>query len=119
MLRSREYEPPVRIQITIKNLLIFIAYFLILTFFIAIAYYPEKYQFFGEYISNLGSMESATGSPNTISMIIVIVGFSICGSLFLSVAVLYFLHRELYLWHVKGILSLLTTIGIVCDSIPF
>ncbi|MHA1420377.1 MAG: hypothetical protein ACTSPO_15790 [Candidatus Heimdallarchaeaceae archaeon] len=51
-------------------------------------------------------------------MIIVMVGFSICGALFLIVAILYFLNRNLHMWHVKGILSLITTFGIACDAIP-
>ncbi len=118
MFRLRDYEPPLRIQITIKNLFIFMAYFLTLTFFLAIAYYPEKYQFFSEPISNLGSLMSALGSANTTSMIIIIVGFSICGALFLIVSILYFLNRNLHMWHVKGVLSLITTFGIACDAIP-
>ncbi|MCE7739193.1 MAG: hypothetical protein KAU62_05235 [Candidatus Heimdallarchaeota archaeon] len=118
MFKLREYEPPLRIQITIKNLFIFMAYFLTLTFFLAIAYYPEKYHFFSEHISNLGRIESFLGSSNTTSMIIIMVGFSLCAALFLTVTILYFLNRKLYMWHVKGVLSLITTFGIACDAIP-
>ncbi len=118
MFKIREYEPPLRVQITIKNLFIFMAYFLTLTFFLAIAYYPEKYQFFSEHISNLGRIESVLGSSNTTSMIVIMVGFGLCATLFLTVAILYFLNRNLYMWHVKGVLSLITTFGIACDAIP-
>ncbi len=118
MFRLKSYEPPLRIQITIKNLFIIMAYVLNLTFFLAIAYYPEKYQFFSEHISNLGSFESALGAINIISMRIIIVGFGICSLLLLAVAILYFTRRDLYLWHVKGILSLIVAFGVACDAIP-
>ncbi|MHA1203172.1 MAG: hypothetical protein ACTSQ4_11725 [Candidatus Heimdallarchaeaceae archaeon] len=118
MFRLKRYEPPLRIQITIKNLFIIMAYVLNLTFFIAIAYYPEKYQFFSEHISNLGSFESALGAINIISMRIIIVGFGICSLLLLAVAILYFTKRDLYLWHVKGVLSLIVAVGVALDAIP-
>ncbi|MHA2309641.1 MAG: hypothetical protein ACXABJ_10210, partial [Candidatus Heimdallarchaeaceae archaeon] len=75
MFRMREYEPPKRVQVAIKNLFIIMAYFMIVTFFLAIAYYPEKYLFFTEHISNLGGRLSSFGTLNATSMTIMMFGF--------------------------------------------
>jgi len=94
------------------------AYFLIVTIFLAIAYYPEKYQFFAENISNLGAFESRLFSPNTTSMYIFIVGFGICGAMALTVAILYFFNRYLHSWYIKGPLAIVLALGAAGVAIP-
>ncbi|MCG3227512.1 MAG: hypothetical protein H7645_11390 [Candidatus Heimdallarchaeota archaeon] len=118
MFRMREYEPPKRVQVAIKNLFIIMAYFMIVTLFLAIAYYPEKYQFFYEHISNLGGFNSSLGALNSDSMIIMMIGFGLCGLLVLTVGILYFVNRDLHLWLPKGILSVLLAVGAAGIAIP-
>ncbi|NPD88921.1 MAG: hypothetical protein HGN29_09350 [Asgard group archaeon] len=118
MFRMRAYDPPKRVQIAIKNLFIIMAYFLIVTLFLAIAYYPEKYQFFDEHISNLGGFSSNLGAVNSNSMLIMMIGFGVCGLLVLVVGVLYFVNRDLHLWLPKGILSVALAIGAAGVAIP-
>ena len=115
---GRDFVPPQRVQIIIKNMFILMAYFLIVTIFLAIAYYPEKYQFFSENISNLGAFLSRLLFDNTTSMIIFIVGFGICGAMCLGVAVLYFVHRDLHGWYVKGPLAIVLAFGAAGVAIP-
>ena len=86
MSETKNFDPPLRIQIIIKNIFIIMAYILILTLFLAIFWYPERYLAFQEHLSNLGGMVSFSSSlPNTISMYIMTVGFGICGALSLSI----------------------------------
>jgi hypothetical protein len=64
---------------------------MILTLGLAWIFYPEPYGFIDEYISNLGNILSYDADlPNTTSMLIMTVGFSITGFVCLIVAVLYF-----------------------------
>jgi len=119
MSPKENYEPPLRIQIIIKNILIIMAYTLILTLFLAIFWYPERYLAFQEHISNLGGIVSYTSSlPNTTSMYIMIVGFGICGALALSVSILYFTNKELRGRIPKGILTLILAFGAAGIAIP-
>ncbi len=119
MFRLREFQPPKRIQIAIKNMFIIMAYNLIVTLFLAINYYYKRYVFFAEHISNLGSMDPLNSPPNTISMIFMIVGFGINSALMLSVAILYFVKRkELKGWKVKGSLGIVLAFGAAGIAIP-
>ena len=114
----REYEPPKRVQIAIKNMFIIMAYFMIVTFFLAIAYYPQKYNFFAEHISNLGGIESSLGYGNYTSMLIMMIGFGVCGLLVLIVGILYFVNRDLHLWLPKGLLAVALAVGAAGVAIP-
>jgi hypothetical protein len=115
----REYEPPKRVQVAIKNMFIIMAYFMIVTFFfLAIAYYPHKYYFFAEHISNLGGFQSSLGFVNTTSMLIMIVGFGVCGLLVLIVGILYFFNRDLHLWLAKGLLCVALAVGAAGIAVP-
>ncbi len=119
MSPKENFEPPLRIQIIIKNILIIMAYTLILTLFLAIFWYPERYFAFQEHISNLGGIVSYTSSLlNTTSMYIMIVGFGICGALALSVSILYFTNKELRGRIPKGILTLILALGAAGIAIP-
>jgi hypothetical protein len=115
----REYDPPKRVQIAIKNMFIIMAYFMIVTFFLAIAFYPEQYQFFGEHISNLGGRYSSLGAFNATSMTIMMIGFGICGLFCLIVGILYFVNKDLHLRIPKGILSILLAVGAAGVAIPW
>jgi hypothetical protein len=114
----REYEPPKRVQVAIKNMFIIMAYFMIVTFFLAIAYYPHQYKFFTEHISNLGGIQSSLGYVNFESMLIMMIGFGVCGLLVLIVGILYFINRDLHLWLPKGILCILLAAGAAGVAIP-
>lgn len=118
MFQMREYNPPKRVQVAIKNLFIIMAYIMIVTFFLAIAYYPEKYLFFSEHISNLGGRYSSFGTLNATSMAIMMIGFGICGLLCLIVGILYFVNKDLHLRIPKGILSILLAVGAAGIAIP-
>ena len=115
MFRLREFNPPKRIQIAIKNIFIIMAYTLTVTLFLAINYYYKRYEFFKEHISNLGSMQNS----NDISMIIMIVGFGINSALMLIVAILYFVNRkQLKGWAVKGALGIVLAFGAAGVAVP-
>ncbi len=115
MFQLREFEPPKRIQIAIKNLFIIMAYILIITMFLAINYYYKRYVFFSEHISNLGSMYN----DNSTSMIIMIVGFGINSIMMLSVSILYLVNRkELEGAIVKGVLGFVIAFGAAGVAIP-
>ena len=119
MSSTKNYEPPLRIQITIKNIFIVMAYILILTLFLAIFWYPERYFAFQEHISNLGGMESFTSKlSNTTSMYIMIVGFGVCCLLALSVSILYFTNKQLRGRIPKGILTLILAFGAAGIAVP-
>ncbi len=119
MSSTKNYEPPLRIQITIKNIFIVMAYILILTLFLAIFWYPERYFAFQEHISNLGGMESFTSKlSNTTSMNIMIVGFGVCCLLALSVSILYFTNKQLRGRIPKGILTLILAFGAAGIAVP-
>ncbi|MCE7740914.1 MAG: hypothetical protein GOP50_00520 [Candidatus Heimdallarchaeota archaeon] len=119
MFKLREFEPPKRTQIAIKNMFIIMAYTLTITLFLAINYYYKRYVFFAEHISNLGSMDTLNSPPNTFSMIIMIVGFGINSALMLSVAIIYFVKRkELKGAIVKGSLAIILAFGATGIAIP-
>jgi len=91
---------------------------LILTIGLAIAFYPEPYKFFQEFISDLGGVNSIKNSlDNRISSIIFSVGFGLCSVIGATLAILYFINdfRNKYF---KGILCLLITIGAALTCVP-
>ena len=118
MFESSKYDPPLKIQILIKNLLIITAYLMNMTFILAIACYPEKYRFFSENISKLGGIESVSGSNNFTSMLIMMTGFGICGLLTLATGILYLQNKELYLWKTKATMSFIISFGAFIIIIP-
>jgi hypothetical protein len=81
-------------------------------------YYPERYDFFQEFISALGSRLSQEGHDNTTSSIIFTVGFSIVGLNTLAIAIIYFIFQMLDFNIAKGAFSILLTIGAVGIAIP-
>lgn len=119
MFRLREFDPPKRVQIAIKNMFIIMAYTLTVTLFLAINYYYKRYSFFSEHISNLGSMDPNNIPLNTRSMIIMIIGFGLNSALMLSVAIIYFVKRkQLKGAIVKGSLGIVLAFGAAGVAIP-
>jgi hypothetical protein len=119
MSPKENYEPPLRIQIIIRNIFLVMAYILVLTLFLALFWYPERYYAFQEHISNLGGFLSYTSSlPNTASMFIMIIGFGVCGALALTVSILYFVNKELRGRIPKGILALVLAFGAGGIAVP-
>ena len=86
----REFEPPKRIQIAVKNLFIGMAYVLTLTLILSISYYYKPYEFFNEHISNLGSITAG----NETSRILMNIGFGFNSFLMIIVSVIYFWKRN-------------------------
>lgn len=116
MFSLREFEPPKRVQIAIKNIMILMAYTMTVTLFLAINYYYKRYEFFKEHLSDLGAMMIG---GNFYSMIIMIVGFGISSLLMLIVSITYFVkNKELKLGVLKGILAFIVAIGAAGIAIP-
>ena len=81
--------------------------------------YPEPYEFFQEFISNLGGRLSDEGFNNSISSLIMIIGFTTVSLITLAIAIVYFVKRkDLKYWYVKGPFALLLTIGAAGIAIP-
>jgi len=118
MFIQKEYKPFLGVQVIIKDLLVISAYTMNMSFILAIAFYPEKYSFFAENISKLGGIRSVSGTINTTSMIIILVGFGICGIITLAVGILYLKYRKLHLWKVKAIVSFIISLGAFLMMIP-
>lgn len=64
---------------------------LLVTIGLAIAFYPESYKFFQEFLSDLGGVNSIKNSfVNKTSSIIFSIGFSLCSAIGATLAILYF-----------------------------
>ena len=80
--------------------------------------YPEPYEFFQEFVSNLGGRISENGHTNDVSSWIMVVGFSAIALIALVIAILYFIFRNLKYWYVKAPFSLFLTFGALGIAIP-
>jgi len=107
-----------KIQRFLQGLIVTIAPILVFTIVFAWIFYPEKYLFFQEYVSQLGKYLSASSLPNLTSMIIFSAGFCICGAIFLAIAIIYFMKNELENNVLKGIFGLIMAVGAVLTAIP-
>jgi len=92
---------------------------MIITVGLAWAFYPESYEFFQEYVSNLGARFSEhEGLDNGISSMIIIVGFGLCGLIALVVAIVYLFKPKLKYNYWKSLLNFLMLLGAVGVGIP-
>ena len=83
-------KPEIRIKKAIRILYWFFASSMLLTVAYAWIWYPEPYEFFQEFISNLGARVSEHETlPNDISSLIVSIGFGICALISLVIAIVY------------------------------
>ncbi|MHA1557367.1 MAG: DUF998 domain-containing protein [Candidatus Heimdallarchaeota archaeon] len=115
---SEKENGKLKTQKFLHGLIITIAPILVFTIVLAWIFYPERYYFFQEYVSQLGKLTSANGIQNLTSLIIFSTGFCICGALFLVIAIIYFVKKELGNNILKGIFSLIMAVGAVLTAIP-
>jgi len=91
---------------------------LLVTIGLAIAFYPEPYKFFQEFLSDLGGVNSIKNSfVNKTSSIIFSIGFSLCAAIGATLAILYFI-KDLRYKYLKGILCIFITIGAALTCVP-
>ena len=91
---------------------------LIVTIGLAMWQYPETYELFNEHISNLGGIVSEEGHANFNSSLIMIIGFSICAAIALSMSIIYFLSKKLTYKIPKGVLALALSVGAAGIAVP-
>ncbi|NHJ87695.1 MAG: hypothetical protein FK734_19695 [Asgard group archaeon] len=106
------------IQIFIRILIFFIPIAIILTIALAWWKYPEPYEFFQEFVSNLGGNYSEHHYDNQISMLFMIIGFGTISLISLTVSIIYFIKKELKYHISKGVFGLFLTIGAAGIAIP-
>ncbi len=105
-------------QKLLHRLIISIAPILFFTIVFSWIFFPEKYFFFQEYVSQLGKYFSANYLSNLVSSIIFGIGFSICSTIFLVIAIIYFVKKELKHNVSKGIVCLIMAVGGALTAIP-
>lgn len=115
---SEKENGKIKTQKFLQGLIITIAPILVFTIVLAWIFYPERYYFFQEYISQLGKYLSVNSLPNLTSLIIFSTGFCICGALFLVISIIYFVKKELDNNILKGIFSLVMAVGAVLTAVP-
>ena len=108
----------VRLEKLLRILVWLIPIIVTITIALCWIYYPERYDFFQEFISALGSRLSQEGHDNITSSIIFTAGFSIVGLNTLIVAIIYFIFPTLDNNVAKGFFNILLTIGAVGIAIP-
>lgn len=107
-----------RMRKTIKYLYWLIIPILILTVGLAIYFLPEPYQFFQDYLSELGAQLSVdNGFDNQISSIIMSVGFGLCALISIIISILY-LTSEFQFRYLKVSLNLVNAFGACLIAIP-
>ena len=111
-------ERTLKMQKTLKGLIISVAPILVLTITFAWIFYPEQYRFFQDYVSRLGAYYSTNSLSNLTSSIIFTSGFGLCGAIFLVIMIIYFVRRDFDFNIMKGIFSFLMVIGAGLTGIP-
>jgi len=112
-------KPEIKTQKAIRILYWFLGAIMMLTLGLAWIWYPEPYEFFQEYISNLGSRISEHEKiPNNTSSLIITIGFGICGLIALIVAIIYLFKPKLKYNFGKSLLNILICIGAIGVGIP-
>ncbi|MHA1171611.1 MAG: hypothetical protein ACTSQ3_05995 [Candidatus Heimdallarchaeota archaeon] len=112
-------KPEIRAKKTIRILYWIFASVMLLTVAYAWIWYPEPYEFFQEFISNLGARVSEHETlPNDISSLIISVGFGICALTSLIVAIIYLFKPKLKFNYWKSFLNFIMFIGAIGVGIP-
>ena len=96
-----------------------IAIVIIVTIGLAWFFYPEPYDFFNEAISNLGGINSETGISNSISSLIMTIGFSLISVISFSIFIDYLVTEELTYRFRKATWTLILSIGAAGIAIPY
>ncbi len=90
-----------------------------LTLALAWVFYAESYEFLYELISALGNIYSFDlNNDNTISMLIMTIGFSITAFMNLVIAIFYFIRPVLFKNILKGFLYIVVSVGAAGIAIP-
>ena len=111
--------PEIRTKKAIRILYWFFASIMLLTVAYAWIWYPEPYEFFQEFISNLGARVSEHETlPNDISSLIISIGFGICALISLVVAIIYLTKPKLKFNYWKSFLNFIMFIGAIGVGIP-
>ena len=112
-------KPEIRAKKTIRILYWIFASVMLLTVAYAWIWYPEPYEFFQEFISNLGARISEHETlPNDISSLIISVGLGICALTSLIVAIIYLFKPKLKFNYWKSFLNFIMFIGAIGVGIP-
>ncbi|NHJ31463.1 MAG: hypothetical protein FK732_01245 [Asgard group archaeon] len=108
-----------RTKSTIRILYWIFASVMLLTIAYAWICYPEPYEFFQEFISNLGARVSEHENlPNDASSLIVSIGFGVCALISLVVAIVYLFKPKLKFNYWKSFLNFIMCIGAIGVGIP-
>ena len=105
-----EQNPDIKTQKALLGLYWSIAPLMILTIALAWWKYPEPFEFFYEFISQLGGLESEHDLPNLVSSRIMTVGFGIIGLIFL---VIWIVSLDVHNLNLSYYLVILGIIGII------
>jgi hypothetical protein len=99
-------EPPiVKTQRIIRLLYWLMPLIIFATIGLAWWQYPETFSFQKSFISQLGTYTSQSGFDNSISSLIMTIGFGLCATLTLIIATIYFLKMSLESSFIKGLLN--------------
>lgn len=112
-------KPEIRIKKAIRILYWFFASIMLLTVAYAWIWYPEPYEFFQEFISNLGARVSEHETlPNDISSLIISIGFGLCALISLAIAIVYLTQLKLKFNYWKSFLNFIMFIGAIGVGVP-
>ncbi|MHA1502765.1 MAG: hypothetical protein ACTSSB_13025 [Candidatus Heimdallarchaeota archaeon] len=106
-----EENPELKTQKVLLGLYWSIAPIMFLTIGLAWGFYPEKFEFFYEFISQLGGLVSENNHENIISSRIMTVGFGLIGLIFLVTAIIYIFKPKLEYNKAKSALNFVMVIG--------
>ena len=109
-----------RTQKLLRILFLFYIPILLLTLGLAWIFYPEPWEFAGEYVSHLGGISSRHELlPNTTSRIIMSVGFGLGAILSLVISIIYALKSNMQDNWLKSVLAFLLGIGAAGITFPW
>jgi len=109
-IRNKQ-NPELRTQKALLGLYWCVAPIILLTIAFAWWQYPETFEFFYEFISQLGGLESEHDLPNLVSSRIMSIGFGLCALIFLVIAIIYLFKPQLEYNYWKSFLNFVMVIG--------
>lgn len=106
-----EPHPELRTQKALLGMYWCVAPIMFLTIGLAWWKYPEPFEFFYEFISQLGGLESEHDLPNLVSSRIMTVGFGVIGLIFLVTTIIYIFKPKLEYHKAKAGLNFVMIVG--------
>ncbi|MHA1767739.1 MAG: hypothetical protein ACTSW5_05620, partial [Promethearchaeota archaeon] len=113
-----KYMSDTKIQTILRILVWSISGVMIMTIALAWIFYPEPYHFFQDTISSLGGHLSLNGLDNQNSSLIFTIGITICSGIAFSIAIIYFIEKDLFFNIGKAIIALFIALGAAEIAIP-